>query len=135
MMGSAGYRLARGAGGILFLALAGWGSRHPTPARTPTPVATLTPHAPETGPPFQPNQPPRTLTPTPIPTPTATPGPISTATPFPFAAWTSQLGSPGVDRANGVATDGSGNIIVAGATQGAPPRPTPTGSPAAICAE
>src|SRR3972149_2973610 len=118
MMGAAGNSLARGAGGLLFLALAGCGSRPPPP-----------------GPPFQPNQPTRTLTPTPIPTPTATPGPISTATPFPFAAWTSQLGSPGVDRANGVATDGSGNIIVAGATQGAPPRPTPTGSPAAICAE
>ena len=44
--------------------------------------------------------------------------------PAPIAAWTHQFGSPAWDRANGVTVDRQGNIIVAGATQGALPGQT-----------
>ncbi len=112
-MRGAGYRLARVAGVLLFLALAGCGSRTPTPARTPTLTPTATPVATST--------PTRTPTPAPTPTPTSGPAPTSAA---PAAAWTRQFGSPAWDRGNAVAVDGSGNIIVGGATQGALPGQT-----------
>ena len=44
--------------------------------------------------------------------------------PGPAAAWTHQFGSPAWDRGNAIAVDGSGNIIVGGATQGALPGQT-----------
>ncbi|MBU2009690.1 MAG: SBBP repeat-containing protein [Chloroflexi bacterium] len=119
MMGSAGNSLARVAGVLLFLALAGCGSRTPvTP--TPTPVASFTPTRTPTS----------TPTPTSPPTPAATPTPTSTPTaaPVPFAAWTRNVGSPEWDRGNAAAVGGSGNIIVAGATQGALPGQTSAGS-------
>ena len=113
MRGSASHRLARVAGVLLLLALAGCGSRTPTPARTPTPTPTATPVATST--------PTRTPTPAPTPTPTSGPAPTSAA---PAAAWTRQFGSPAWDRGNAIAVDGSGNIIVGGATQGALPGQT-----------
>ena len=67
-------------------------------------------------------------TPTPAPattvTPTSVPGPAPAATPAPVVAWSSLFGTPGWDRANGVAIDTEGNIIVAGALQGALPGQT-----------
>src|SRR3990172_6401942 len=71
MRGGAGCRLARGAGVLLFLALAG--TRTPTPP--PTPMATSTPTLTST--------PTGTPTPTLTPVPTSTPGPVPTATPVP----------------------------------------------------
>ncbi len=93
------------------------GCGHPT-ARTATPSVTNTPASTQTPTP--------TPGPTPgaTPTPTPVPGPATTAMPAPIAAWTHQFGSPAWDRANGVAVDRQGNIIVAGATQGALPGQT-----------
>jgi len=63
-------------------------------------------------------------TPTPTLTPTPVPGPAPAATSAPAVAWSSFFGTPGWDRANGVAVDTEGNIIVAGALQGALPGQT-----------
>ena len=124
MSPSAGYRVTWVAGVLLFLAMAGCGALTPTPTSTPTRVATLTP-TPTATPTLTP-APTRTTTPTPSPTPT--PGPAATATHVPVAGWTDQFGSPAWDRANGVVVDKEGNIIVAGATQGALPGQTLRGS-------
>jgi len=111
-MRGARYRQAGAASLLLFLALAGCGSRTPAPTPTPTPAATSAPG--------------RTLTSALSPAPP--PGPAPTAGPAALAGWTREFGSPAWDRGNAVAVDGSGNIIVAGATQGALPGQTLGGS-------
>ena len=108
MRRSVGTRLTRVGGALLLLSLAGCSYHTPAPTLTPTRVATLTP----------------TRTPTPVLTATPTAVPVPTAAPAPAAAWMRQFGSPAWDRANGVAVDGEGNIIAAGATQGALPGKT-----------
>lgn len=96
MRGSVSYRLARIAGILLFLVLAGCA----TPTQSPTPTLALTPM----------------------------PGPAPAATLVPVVVWISQVGSSDWDRGDGVAVDGSGNVVVAGATLGALPGQTNAGS-------
>jgi hypothetical protein len=96
MRGSASHDLARAAVVLLFLTVAACASHTPTP----------TPAAP----------------------PTSVPGRATTAAPVPVAAWTRQFGSPQWDRGNGIAVDASGNVIVAGATQGTLPGQTSAGN-------
>jgi len=117
MKGRHGYRLASVAVVLLFLAVSGCTA--PTPAHnpTPTPVATSTPARTPTPTPAAAPSP----SPTATPSPTPTPGPAPSATPVALAGWIKQFGSPAWDRCNGVAVDGSGNIIIGGATQGAMP--------------
>ncbi len=112
MRGGVGTVLTRVSGALLLLALAGCSNHTPAPTVTPTRVAALTP----------------TRTPTPGLTTTPTAGPVPTAAPVPAIAWMRQFGSPAWDRANGVAVDREGNIIAAGATQGALPGQTLGGS-------
>ena len=109
---------------ILFLALAACSTPTPVPSRTPAPttsptaVATLTPTATAT--------PARTPTSTLAPTPTPAPSPAATSVPVP--AWVREFGSDEWDRANGVAADSEGNVIVAGATYSSMPGQTTAGS-------
>ena len=65
-----------------------------------------------------------TLTPAPAPSPTSAPSPAPTPAPVPVAGWIHQFGSPAWDKANGLAVDGEGDVIIVGATQGAMPGQT-----------
>ena len=114
-----GHRLARVAVVLVFLAMSGCGSRTPAPTRTPTPAATSTPTRTPT--PAATSTPARTPTPALSPTPTSGPAPAATQVTL---GWNRQFGSPAWDRGNAVTVDGSGNIIVGGATQGALPGQT-----------
>jgi len=136
MKGENGFPLAKAVAGLAFLGVVAVGlvsafgtgvmlprkDRLQTPTPALEPAATLTPAA--TAAP---------TTPTPAATtaaapPTATPGPAPAAAPAPDVAWVLEFGSPEWDRGNGIGVDGSGNVIVAGAREGAAPGQTSAGS-------